>query len=84
MDYLICTGIISNLVAFIFCRIHSEATRYPITSLHSRRSEPVLSKRRRWARMIGLLSWTFIYSVTTHTIDTELREIFDYARFEKL
>ena len=33
--------------------------------------------------MIGLLSLTFIYSVTTHTIDTELREIFDYARFEK-
>ena len=92
MDYLIpfiwsAIGIISNLVAFMFFAVFTQ--KQPDIPLRVYdtvdAASSVLSKLKTMGKNAWITELDFhLLSHYTHTIDTELREIFDYARFEKL
>jgi len=91
MDYLIpffwsAVGIISNLVEFMFFAVFTQ--KQPDIPLQvydtADAASYVLSKLKTMGKNAWITELDFhLLSHYTNTIDTELREIFDYARFEK-
>ena len=91
MDFLIlnvwsAVGIISNLVAFMFFAVFTQ--KQPDIPLRiydtADAASSVLSKLKTMGKNAWITELDFhLLSHCTKTIDTELREIFDYARFEK-
>ena len=92
MDYLIpfvwsAVGIISNLVAFMFFAVFTQKQPDIPLRIYDTvdAASSVLSKLKTMGKNAWITELDFhLLSHYTHTIDTELREIFDYARFEKL
>ena len=91
MDYLIpciwsAVGIISNLVAFMFFAVFTQKQPDIPLRIYDTvdAASSVLSKLKTMGKNAWITELDFhLLSHYTHTIDTELREIFDYARFEK-
>ena len=91
MDYLIpffwsAVGIISNLVAFMFFAVFTQKQPDIPLQVYDTvdAASSVLSKLKTMGKNAWITELDFhLLSHYTHTIDTELREIFDYARFEK-
>ena len=91
MDYLIpffwsAVGIISNLVAFMFFAVFTQKQPDIPLQVYDTvdAASSVLSKLKTMGKSAWITELDFhLLSHYTNTIDNELREIFDYARFEK-
>ena len=78
-------GIISNLVAFMFFAVFTQKQPDIPLQVYDTvdAASSVLSKLKTMGKNAWITELDFHLLSHTNTIDNELREIFDYARFEK-